>query len=181
MQPIRADFRFKLGDISSLAHAIESVMKSKPDSDVLLSSRSVSTREFGSEDCFAVSKFCRNRKLKRACSFCLCCRMRLRKELLTLTLMRDLRARGHSVMCVNSSWGDPEFGKLLDKEQIANVSAPLGFISRSLAWPAFVMTLDQLRKLPSLWLCYRKTLKQFKPQVVVHSNFPSSPDALADA
>lgn len=93
------------------------------------------------------------------------------KELLTLTLMQDLRARGHSVMCINSSWGDPEFEKLLDKEQIANVSAPLGFISKTLTWPAFVMTLDQLRKLPSLWVRYRKTLKQFKPQVVVHSNF----------
>ena len=36
VQPIRPEFRFKLGDISSLALAIESVMKSKPDSDVLL-------------------------------------------------------------------------------------------------------------------------------------------------
>ena len=93
------------------------------------------------------------------------------KELLTLSLMKELRAHNHEVYCVNSSWNNGEFGRLINEAEIPAKELPLGFISKTLSWSAIRMTLDQLQRVPSLWWNYRKLLRAFKPQVVVHSNF----------
>jgi glycosyltransferase involved in cell wall biosynthesis len=85
--------------------------------------------------------------------------------------MKELRDRDHEVFCVYSSWNDGEFRKLLEDESIPSVSMPLGFISKKLSWTTAGMTLDQFRRVPSLWFKYRKVLSDFKPTIVVHTNF----------
>jgi glycosyltransferase involved in cell wall biosynthesis len=61
--------------------------------------------------------------------------------------------------------------RLLEENSILFNRLPLGFISKSLSWQAIWMTLDQLRRLPALWLGYRKTLNVFRPDIILHSNF----------
>jgi glycosyltransferase involved in cell wall biosynthesis len=93
------------------------------------------------------------------------------KELSTLNLLDGLLARGHRIMCLTSTWGDPDLERRLDARAIPYTRLPLGFISKTLTWSAVSMTLDQIFKLPYLWAGYRKTIKAFKPDVVIHSNF----------
>lgn len=93
------------------------------------------------------------------------------KELVTLSLMKGLRDRGHEVSCLASTWGDMAFTRLLEENSIPYVRIPLGFISKTLSWSAVLMTLDQMRKLPALWLGYRRSLKKFRADIIVHSNF----------
>ena len=93
------------------------------------------------------------------------------KEIITLGLIDGLRARGHEVACVTSTWGTGEFADKLAAGQTPYTRIPLGFISKTLSWPAIRMTLHQLLKVPQLWAGYRSYLRAFKPDVVVQSNF----------
>ena len=93
------------------------------------------------------------------------------RELVTISLIEGLRDRGHEVQCLTTTWGDGEFAKLLEKGSIPYTCLPLGFISKTVSWPAIWMTLDQIRKLPALWHGFRKLIKSFRPDIVVHSNF----------
>lgn len=91
------------------------------------------------------------------------------KEIITLSLMQGLRERGHDVRCAISSWSDGEFAKRLRANSIPFVKLPLGFISKTLNRRALGMTIDTLDKTPGLWLGYRRYLKEFQPDAVVHS------------
>jgi glycosyltransferase involved in cell wall biosynthesis len=93
------------------------------------------------------------------------------KEVVTLSLLKGLRDRGHSVKCITSAWRDGKFEKRLRELSIPAITLPLGFISKTLSWPAIAMTLEQAWKLPSLWRGYRKAINSFKPHIVLHSNF----------
>jgi glycosyltransferase involved in cell wall biosynthesis len=70
-----------------------------------------------------------------------------------------------------SSWSNGDFEKALEAENVPFVSLPLGFISKTFSWSAVRMTLDQLTKIAKLWSGYRKAVRRFKPDVVLHSNF----------
>ncbi|HEY0386660.1 MAG TPA: glycosyltransferase family 4 protein [Pyrinomonadaceae bacterium] len=91
------------------------------------------------------------------------------KEIITLSLMRALRERGHDVRCIISSWAHDDYDRRLEAEAIPFISLPLGFISKTLTLSAQRMTIDTLSKSPRLWLGYRRYLKEFEPDVVVHS------------
>lgn len=91
------------------------------------------------------------------------------KEIITLSLIEGLRERGHDVRCAISSWSDGEFAKRLKASSIPFVLLPLGFISKVMTRSALRMTIDTLDKTPGLWLGYRRYLKEFEPDVVVHS------------
>lgn len=93
------------------------------------------------------------------------------RELITVSIMRGLRDRGHQIGCITSTWGDRRFVGFLNEIPVSHWNLPLGFISKTASWPAMLMTLDQIRKLPQLWLGYRRIIKKFAPDVVVHSNF----------
>ncbi|MGH9881413.1 MAG: glycosyltransferase, partial [Pyrinomonadaceae bacterium] len=93
------------------------------------------------------------------------------REVVTLSLMKELRDRGHQLACLTSTWSDGKFQKQVESLSIPCTSAALGFISKQLDWSAFRMTLVQLIKLPVLWVRYRRTLKSFRPDVVLHSDF----------
>lgn len=91
------------------------------------------------------------------------------KEIITLSLMQGLRERGHDVRCIISSWAHDDFDRRLDAASIEFLSLPLGFISKTLSRSALRMTVDTLSKSPKLWLGYRRCLKDFQPDAVVHS------------
>lgn len=91
------------------------------------------------------------------------------KEIVTLSLMQGLRARGHSVRCIISSWARDDFDRRLEAQGIPFIKLPLGFLSRTWSPPAVRMTADTLSKSPRLWRGYRRCLKEFQPDVVVHS------------
>jgi glycosyltransferase involved in cell wall biosynthesis len=93
------------------------------------------------------------------------------REIATLNLIRGLRERGHDVRCVASTWGDGKLAERLEAEAVPHISLPLGFISKTLSWSAVWMTLDQLRRVPRLWLGFRRYRREFKPDVVVQTNF----------
>lgn len=93
------------------------------------------------------------------------------RELVTISLIEGLRDRGHEVQCLTTTWGNGEFAKLLEKSSVPYACLPLGFISKTVSWPAIWMTLDQTRKLPALWRGFRKLIKAFRPDIIVHSNF----------
>jgi glycosyltransferase involved in cell wall biosynthesis len=93
------------------------------------------------------------------------------REIATLNLMEGLRARGHDVRCVASTWSDGRLQARLAALGIAHTSLPLGFISKTLNWSAFWMTLDQLRRVPRLWLGFRRYVGEFEPDAVMQTNF----------
>jgi glycosyltransferase involved in cell wall biosynthesis len=93
------------------------------------------------------------------------------KERQTLSLMSALKERGHDVFCVMASWGSANFEDLLIAAKIPYTRMRIGFISKTLNWPAIRMTLHQLIYLSSLWRDYRRLMSTFKPHAVIHSNF----------
>ena len=93
------------------------------------------------------------------------------REIATLNLVEGLRRRGHDVRCVASTWGDGKLALRLAASDIPYISLPLGFISKTLNWSAVWMTLDQLRRVPRLWLGFRRYLREFQPDVVMQTNF----------
>ena len=93
------------------------------------------------------------------------------REQVTISLIEGLRDRGHEIHCLTSTWGDGEFAKLLEKSSVPYTPLPLGFISKTVSWPAIWMTLDQMHKLPALWRGFQKLIKTFRPDIIVHSNF----------
>jgi len=93
------------------------------------------------------------------------------RELVTISLIEGLRDRGHEVHCLTTTWEDGEFTKLLEQSSVPYTCLPLGFISKTVSGPAIRMTLDQIHKLPALWRGFRKVIKAFRPDIIVHSNF----------
>src|SRR6266496_902522 len=93
------------------------------------------------------------------------------KEIIVLSLLDGLRKRGHEVACVTSSWSDGKFVEELTRLAIPYEKMPLGFISKQLSGTAIRMTLEQVKMLPQLWRAYRKFLKEFEPDIIVHSTF----------
>jgi glycosyltransferase involved in cell wall biosynthesis len=93
------------------------------------------------------------------------------REIATLNLMQGLRERGHDVRCIASTWGDGKLVERLAAAGVPSISLPLGFISKTLSWSAVWMTLDQLRRVPRLWLGFRRCLREYEPDVIVQTNF----------
>lgn len=83
--------------------------------------------------------------------------------------MESLRARGHEVRCIISSWAGDNFDERLKAKEIPFVRLPLGFLSKKFKRDAMRMTAETLSKSPHLWLAYRNLLKEYQPDVVLHS------------
>ncbi len=93
------------------------------------------------------------------------------KEAVTFSLIEGLIKRGHEVMVITSTWTDGKFEDELERSRIPNEQLPLGFISKRISSSAIWMTVGQLRRLPGLWIGYRRCVRRFEPDVVLHSNF----------
>ena len=93
------------------------------------------------------------------------------KEKVSLDLLKGLKETGHEVYCAVSNWGNGEFTARLQQEQIPYKKLRLGFLSKTLDRAAVKMTLLQGWYWPGLLLRYRSLTRQFRPDVVIHTNF----------
>ncbi|HUR41134.1 MAG TPA: glycosyltransferase family 4 protein [Verrucomicrobiae bacterium] len=93
------------------------------------------------------------------------------KEIVTLSLLTELKRRGHTVSSVMSSWSDGEFARRLDQAGIPAIRLPLGFVSKTWAWRPLKMTLHQMLLLPKLWTGYARLLADTRPDIVLHTTF----------
>lgn len=96
------------------------------------------------------------------------------KERMALFLLKKLKEHDINVCCITSIWGDGDFNKMLDAEQIAYVQMPIGFISKVFGVKPILMTLHQLLFLPKLWIKYNRFIKAFNPVGIVHTNLHHS-------
>lgn len=88
-----------------------------------------------------------------------------------LSLLKGFAKDGDDVHCITSAWGNGQFESLLVSNGIAYSKIRLGFISKTLNWQAFKMTMDQLLYWPKLLYNYKKIISGFSPDVVIHTNF----------
>src|SRR4051794_17964210 len=93
------------------------------------------------------------------------------KEIMVLQLADGLRDLGVEVQVVNSYWTDGKFNEQLKALNIPTHKVWFGFISASLNARSVYMTLVQLLRWPQLILGYRKFLRRFRPDQVVHTNW----------
>lgn len=93
------------------------------------------------------------------------------KEVMTLHLLHGLKDRGYECHCITAYWGSPEFRKKLNGIGVPYTVLRLGFISKTLSWDAVRMTLEQAIHWPLLLIRYRRLIRHFKPDHVIHTNF----------
>ncbi len=93
------------------------------------------------------------------------------KEKIMLSMLKGFRQAGDEVFCLTSSWGNGQFEKLMLDENISYKKIRLGFITKTFDLKAIKMTLEQLMYWPGMLLGYRKAVKHFKPDAIIHTNF----------
>jgi glycosyltransferase involved in cell wall biosynthesis len=93
------------------------------------------------------------------------------KEIITLQLLRTLKDRGHHCYVITSDWGSPDFKERLNSIGVGFSNIRLGFVSKTLSWPAIRMTLDQARYIPGMLRDYRRIIKKQDPDLIIHTNF----------
>lgn len=88
-------------------------------------------------------------------------------EVVTLHLIKGLKASGHEVRCLVNGWNDNQFKGLLDDLKVPYEEAKLGwlYITKPL-W-----TIDTLIHLPGAYLKSRKVIRNFKPDVLHFCNY----------
>jgi glycosyltransferase involved in cell wall biosynthesis len=93
------------------------------------------------------------------------------KEIMALELGRGLSEAGAEVHFVTSRWGSGEFVNRTQAIGIPTCRLWLGFISATLRLNTVWMTADQLLRWPSLWVGYRRFLKDVRPDKIIHTNW----------
>ena len=93
------------------------------------------------------------------------------KEIMALELGEGLTQRGRSVHFITSFWNNGDFPNRLKQLQIPTHILPIGFISATLTKRCLEMTLEQVRRWPSLLWGYSSLVRRLRPQKVVHTNW----------
>lgn len=93
------------------------------------------------------------------------------KEIVSLHLARGLRDAGWEPQFMTSNWGDGEFVRRLENDDIPYQRLRLGFISTTLRVAPLLMTLDQLRYWPALVYGYLRIIARTAPRAVIHTNW----------
>ena len=93
------------------------------------------------------------------------------KEIASLNLARALRDAGHDVAFIVSDWSDGDFPRRLDEAGFSYRRLRLGFVSMTLTWRAMADTVNQARYWPALALGYRRAIRRFRADAVVHTNW----------
>jgi glycosyltransferase involved in cell wall biosynthesis len=93
------------------------------------------------------------------------------KEIMVLTLSRELTRRGKTVHVATSSWNDGDFIARLDADAIPHTELRMGFISLRLRWTYLRMTLEQAVHWPGLAIRYTASTRRLQPRRVIHTNW----------
>lgn len=90
-------------------------------------------------------------------------------EIVTLHLIRKLKAEGHELKCLVTGWNDGRFIRELEELGVPYETVKLGWLYlRKPLW-----TLDSLVHLPGAYLKCRRILREFRPDVLHYCNFYS--------
>jgi glycosyltransferase involved in cell wall biosynthesis len=95
------------------------------------------------------------------------------KEMMVLELADGLRASGYDIQVVTSFWSDGNFARRLKALDLPANPVWFGFISATLRLDCMYMTVHQMLRWPQLLLGYRRFLRRFAPEKVVHTNWHS--------
>ena len=93
------------------------------------------------------------------------------KEIMALELAKGLRDKGCEVEVVTSSWGNGEFRRRLQDENLPAHIMRLGFISATLNFDCMRMTAHQMLFWPTLLRSYRQVLCKIRPDKIIHTNW----------
>lgn len=93
------------------------------------------------------------------------------KEVMSLELGEGLRAAGEEVRFVTARWGNGEFARRARVQGFTVERMWIGFISATLRLKPLWWTTDQLLHWPALYLGYRRFLREFQPEKVIHTNW----------
>jgi glycosyltransferase involved in cell wall biosynthesis len=93
------------------------------------------------------------------------------KEIMALELAKGLRDIGCEVEVVTSFWGNGEFLRRLQDENLPAHIMRLGFISATLNRECLRMTAHQMLFWPGLLLTYKRFLNKVRPAKIVHTNW----------
>jgi glycosyltransferase involved in cell wall biosynthesis len=93
------------------------------------------------------------------------------KEIMALELGEGLTQRGRSVHFITSFWNNGDFPNRLEQLQIPTHILPIGFISATLTKRCLEMTLEQVRRWPSLLWRYANLVRRLRPQKILHTNW----------
>jgi glycosyltransferase involved in cell wall biosynthesis len=95
------------------------------------------------------------------------------KEIMVLELADGLRNSGYDLEIVNSLWTDGNFARRLDEMGLRTHPVWFGFISMTMSPASLYMTFAQIVRWPQLLAGYRRFLRRFKPDKVIHTNWHS--------
>jgi glycosyltransferase involved in cell wall biosynthesis len=90
---------------------------------------------------------------------------------MALELGSGLRAAGHDVTFVVSSWHNDDFQNRLSASSYEARQMPIGFISATANFDSLRMTAEQLLYVPSLWAAYNRFIREISPNHIVHTNW----------
>ncbi len=88
-------------------------------------------------------------------------------ETITLKMIEGFKGRGHEQMAVVSTFGDGEFSKRLGKLGIQEAAMPFAMVALPKSLKMIKYTLHTTIYLPVLWWRWRRTLRTFKPDVIL--------------
>jgi glycosyltransferase involved in cell wall biosynthesis len=88
-------------------------------------------------------------------------------EIVTLSILNELKQNGYKLFCLTSGWNDGHFHKRLEELGISYMPVKLGFIYiTKLLW-----TLDTLIHLPGALSEIAGKIKKFKPDLIYHTSY----------
>lgn len=91
-------------------------------------------------------------------------------EVVTITVARGLRERGHDVRVLANAWTNGDFPARLADAGVPVTRVHLGKISLRLRPPFLRWTAAALVRLPGAFLAVRRWLRDFDPEVVIANN-----------
>jgi glycosyltransferase involved in cell wall biosynthesis len=93
------------------------------------------------------------------------------KEIMSLHLLRNLKAKGYECSCIVSSWNNGDFISRLKDLGIEYYQLRLGFISTVFQFAAMRMNVLQLLHLPALLWAFKKIKRDNGDALYIHTNF----------
>ena len=90
-------------------------------------------------------------------------------EIVTLSVLKEMKESGYDILCISNGWNDGHFHKRLEKLGIPYIPVKLGMFYLSRLW----WTLDTLIHLPKALYSIGKIIRKFNPDVIFHVSYGS--------
>ncbi|MEN3368670.1 MAG: hypothetical protein V7609_813 [Verrucomicrobiota bacterium] len=92
-------------------------------------------------------------------------------EVITLKMLEGFARAGHEQLAVTSTWTDGEFNRRLAKIGVPEHRLPFGALSIRLRLQPMWWTMNVLVRLPSLWMGWKRAMRQFQPDIVLFTSW----------